>query len=150
MDETTQSEVEKILRQYEDNIKEQARKWEETKQNAENFREEYYLVKEEVIRPTMEEVGSYIKKLGHNYRIEDFEKKERISMIIIPNSMNGFNLDEPTISFEGWSTEVNISKRPLVNSSESSRRAKIEDITKSFVEQNILDIMRYWEKSFSS
>jgi len=56
----------------------------------------------------MEEVGSYIKKLGHNYRIEDFEKKERISMIIIPNSMNGFNLDKPTISFEGWSTEVNI------------------------------------------
>ena len=97
----------------------------------------------------MEEVGSYIKKLGHNYRIEDFEKKERISMIIIPNSMNGFNLDKPTISFEGWSTEVNISKRSLINSSESSRRAKIEDITKSFVEQNILDIMRYWEKSFS-
>ena len=150
MDETTQSEVEKILRKYEDNVKEQARKWEETKQNAENFREEYNLVKEEVIRPTMEEVGSYIKKLGHNYRIEDFEKKERISMIIIPNSMDGFNLDEPTISFEGWSTEVNISKRPLINSSESSRRAKIEDITKSFVEQNILDIMRYWEKSFSS
>ncbi|MGA7603669.1 MAG: hypothetical protein WCE33_11380, partial [Nitrososphaeraceae archaeon] len=101
MDETTQSEVEKILRKYEDNVKEQARKWEETKQNAENFREGYNLVKEEVIRPTMEEVGSYIKKLGHNYRIEDFEKKERISMIIIPNSMNGFNLDEPTISFEG-------------------------------------------------
>ncbi|MFZ0265670.1 MAG: hypothetical protein WAL42_11340, partial [Nitrososphaeraceae archaeon] len=64
MDETTQSEVEKILRKYEDNVKEQARKWEETKQNAENFREEYNLVKEEVIRPTMEEVGSYIKKLG--------------------------------------------------------------------------------------
>jgi len=36
MDETTQSEVEKILRKYEDNLKEQARKWEETKQNAEN------------------------------------------------------------------------------------------------------------------
>ena len=45
-----------------------------------------------MIRPTMKEIGSYIKKLGHNYRIEDFEKKERISMIIIPNSMNGFNL----------------------------------------------------------
>jgi hypothetical protein len=38
MDETTQSEVEKISQKYEDNVKEQARKWEETKQNAENFR----------------------------------------------------------------------------------------------------------------
>jgi hypothetical protein len=70
-------------------------------------------------------------------------------MDIVPNAGNRLNLDEPRVSFARRSSEIDIVKRPLHNSNESSRRVKIEDITKSFVEQNILDVMKDWERSFS-
>lgn len=69
MDEKTRSKIERILRKFDDNKEEQRRKWEKTKQEMERFQKEYDRVKREVIRPTMEELGSFIKKLGHDCRI---------------------------------------------------------------------------------
>jgi hypothetical protein len=57
------------------------------------FQSEYNRVKEEV--------GSYIKKMGHNYRIMESEgRKGEISMVIIPNTGERVNLDQPSVSFE--------------------------------------------------
>jgi nitrate/nitrite-specific signal transduction histidine kinase len=82
MDETTQSELEKIFRGYENKIKERTREYEEQKQELERLQGEYNRVKSDVIKPKMEEVGSYIKKLGHDYRIT--ESEEEITMVVIP------------------------------------------------------------------
>ena len=145
MDETTQSRLEKIFRKLEDNKKEGKRNMEDSKQQTERFHEEYIRVKREVIKPTMEEVGEYIKKLGYDYRIMEPEKEElKIGMKINPNTGKRISLDEPSVSFEGWAPDVRISKRPLDNTSPSIQNVKIEDITKSFVEQNISDLMEDW------
>lgn len=144
MDETTQSKVEKIFQKFEDNVNEGKRNVEQSRQEIERFQEEYIRVKREVIKPTMEEVGTYVKQSGHDYRINESEKEEReIGMAIIPKT-GKINLDEPSISFKGWAPDIKISKRPLHNSNPSTQSVKIEDITKSFVEQNILDVMEQW------
>jgi preprotein translocase subunit Sss1 len=148
MDETTQSELEKILRKFEDDVKEQSRKVEETKQEIERFQGEYTRVKRDVIKPSMEEVGTYIKKLGHEYGI--IESEDKISMDIIPKMMNRIILDRPRISFDRWATEINIFKYPTFTSGASSQRVKIEDVTRSSVEQNILDVMKEWERKISN
>jgi|SRR5918992_858311 hypothetical protein len=146
MDETTQSELEKIFRGYENKIKERTRDYEERRQELERFQEEYDRVKSDVIKPKMEEFGSHIKKLGHDYRITESEGE--ITMVVIPKMItNRISLDQPSITFQRWNTEIHISKRPLFSSGRSSQKTNIEVINKSYVERSILDVMKDWERN---
>jgi uncharacterized protein YifE (UPF0438 family) len=146
MDETTESEVEKIFRGYETKIKERTREYEERKLEFERFQGEYNRIVKDVIKPIMEEVGSYIKKLGHDYRIT--ESEEELTMVVIPKTItNRISLDQPSITFQKWNTEMRVSKRPFLNSGRSSQNARVEDITKSYVERSILDVMKDWERN---
>ena len=146
MDETTESEVEKIFLGYETKIKERTREYEERKLEFERFQGEYNRIVKDVIKPIMEEVGSYIKKLGHDYRIT--ESEEELTMVVIPKTItNRISLDQPSITFQKWNTEMRLSKRPFLNSGRSSQNARVEDITKSYVERSILDVMKDWERN---
>jgi uncharacterized protein YifE (UPF0438 family) len=146
MDETTESEVEKIFLGYETKIKERTREYEERKLEFERFQGEYNRIVKDVIKPIMEEVGSYIKKLGHDYRIT--ESEEELTMVVIPKTItNRISLDQPSITFQKWNTEMRVSKRPLLDSGRSSQNARVEDITKSYVERSILDVMKDWERN---
>jgi uncharacterized protein YifE (UPF0438 family) len=146
MDETTESEVEKIFLGYETKIKERTREYEERKLEFERFQGEYNRIVKDVIKPIMEEVGSYIKKLGHDYRIT--ESEEELTMVVIPKTItNRISLDQPSITFQKWNTEMRVSKRPFLNSGRSSQNARVEDITKSYVERSILDVMKDWERN---
>jgi uncharacterized protein YifE (UPF0438 family) len=146
MDETTESEVEKIFRGYETKIKERTREYEERKLEFERFQGEYNRIVKDVIKPIMEEVGSYIKKLGHDYRIT--ESEEELTMVVIPKTItNRISLDQPSITFQKWNTEMRVSKRPFLNSGRSSQNVRVEDITKSYVERSILDVMKDWERN---
>lgn len=146
MDETTRSEVEKIFLGYETKIKERTREYEERKLEFERFQGEYNRIVKDVIKPIMEEVGSYIKKLGHDYRIT--ESEEELTMVVIPKTItNRISLDQPSITFQKWNTEMRVSKRPLLDSGRSSQNARVEDITKSYVERSILDVMKDWERN---
>jgi hypothetical protein len=94
----------------------------------------------------MEEVGSYIKELGHTYEIT--ESEGMILMRIIPSGKERYDAEIPTISIDTWTEmEIRVSKRPPLYTSMSDQKVKIEEITKSFVEQNILDVMKNWESS---
>jgi uncharacterized protein YifE (UPF0438 family) len=146
MDETTESEVEKIFLGYETKIKERTREYEGRKLEFERFQGEYNRIVKDVIKPIMEEVGSYIKKLGHDYRIT--ESEEELTMVVIPKTItNRISLDQPSITFQKWNTEMRVSKRPLLDSGRSSQNARVEDITKSYVERSILDVMKDWERN---
>lgn len=147
MEETTGSELEKIFRKFEDEVKERTKKEKEAKQEVERFGKEFTCLKKDVIRPTMEEVGAYIKKFGHEYYI--MESESMISMDIVPSTTYRGAPEQPSITFHGWSTHIDISKRPPLYTYASDEKAKIEDITKSFVEENIVDAMKNWERTVS-
>ena len=146
MDETTQSEVEKIFRGFETKIKERTMEYEERKHELERFQGEYNRIVRDVIKPKMEEVGAYIKKLGHDYRIT--ESEEELTMVVIPKTItNRISLDQPGITFQKWNTEMRVSKRPLLNSGRSSQNERLEDITRSYVERSIIDVLKDWERN---
>jgi hypothetical protein len=69
-----------------------------------------------------------------------------ISMDIVPSTTYRGAPEQPSITFHGWSTHIDISKRPPLYTYASDEKAKIEDITKSFVEKNIVDVMKNWKE----
>jgi hypothetical protein len=143
MEETTKSEVERILRKSEDKTQERVRNEEKRKQDEASFKAEFSRLRKDVIRPTMEEIGLHIKKLGHNYYILDTEMT--ISLYIIPSGKDRYEPNIPRISFETWpGMEIRLKKEPYGY----DQKVKNEDITKSFVEQNIIEVMKNWEEKF--
>jgi hypothetical protein len=99
MEETTGSELEKIFRACEDEVKERAKKEKEAKQEIERFGKEFTRLKKDVIRPTMEEVGSYINKFGHEYHI--MKSESMISMDIVSSTTYRSAPEQPSITFHG-------------------------------------------------
>jgi len=85
MDETTKSELEKILHKFEDKAKIRSKKDAQKNQEEERYRMGFSRVVKEVIRPTMEEIETFIKKQGHECHI--IESDAGIMMDIIPASI---------------------------------------------------------------
>jgi hypothetical protein len=143
MDETTRSEVEKALHRFEKNVKERARAEERRRTEKETFEREFARLKREIIRPIMEEVGSLVKKLGHDYNIS--ESESHLQLQIIPSGLTKFDLKVASISFDPWPTnEIRISRRPTYH-----QNVKPEEITKNFVEKKISELMKGWKKQLS-
>ena len=97
MDETTKSELEKILHKFEDKAKERSKKDAQQNHEEERYRMEFPRVVKEVIRSTMEEIETFIKKQGHECHI--IESDAGIMMDIIPASMHRYAPDQPSIAF---------------------------------------------------
>lgn len=147
MDEKTQSKVKEILGKFQDRKNEQIKK----KKEEERLRREFPRVKEDVIRPTMEEVGKYVKGLGHDYHI--LESDFTITFEIISLTLDINRPYNPGISIKNLSTGIEISRPKRRHSywtkKEEKEIVQVEEISKHFVEQKILNALEDWEKDFS-
>jgi hypothetical protein len=144
MDEANKSELDRILRKFQDKADEESRKIDETIREDARYQREFPIVIKNVIKPVMEEIGTIIKKQGHNYNIR--ESNWFIFMNIIPKSMYQYAPNQPSIHFTRVSASICMFKKPSPRSTRGETNLKIEDIDKKFVEKNILDIMKICER----
>jgi hypothetical protein len=144
MDEANKSELDRILRKFEDKADEESRKIDKTIREDARYQREFPIVIKDVIRPVMEEIGTIIKKQGHDYNIS--ESNWFIFMSIIPKSMYQYAPNQPSIHFIRVSASICMSKNPSPRYTSGETYLKIEDIDKKFVEKNILDVMKMCER----
>ena len=72
MDKTTQFELKRILNKFQDKANKESEEYEKRDQEAQRYKREFPRVVHDIIRPTMEELGTYIKGLGHKYEIKEY------------------------------------------------------------------------------
>jgi hypothetical protein len=95
----------------------------------------------------MEELGTYIKGLGHKYEIKEYVRTNdqddlAIRMEIVPPSILQLSSEVPRITFSIFIDSVMMERRPYA----SEDKLRIEDITKKLVEKSILEVMEACEK----
>jgi hypothetical protein len=147
MDETTQFELKRILNKFQDKANKESEEYEKRDQEAQRYKREFPRVVHDIIRPTMEEIGTYIKGLGHKYEIKEYVRTNdqddlAIRMEIVPPPILQLSSEVPRITFSIFIDSVMMERRPYA----SEDKLRIEDITKKLVEKNILEVMEACEK----
>src|SRR5688572_25691513 len=104
MDETTQFELKRILNKFQDKANKESEEYEKRDQEAQRYKREFPRVVHDIIRPTMEEIGTYIKGLGHKYEIKEYVRTNdqddlAIRMEIVPPSILQLSSEAPRITF---------------------------------------------------
>lgn len=143
-------ELDPILDSY-DNNEQQTTVNEEQEQD---FLARFERIKVETIKPTMEEIGKYLEKKGHAYRIEDNASTEHdnpsIKMEIYPRIPMGEHFQEhefPTITFiaEPDVATVGIEVRDGMPGRPGLSRGHTTDldsITKGYVQDQIVTVIK--------
>jgi hypothetical protein len=146
----TAHELDTILNSYDNN----ERQTTINEEQEQDFLAKFERIKVETIKPTMEEIGKYLERKGHSYRIEDNAGMRRdnpsIRMEVYPRMPTGDHLQDhefPTIAFiaepdvatVGIEVTDGMPGRPGLARGHST---ELESLTKEYVQNQIVTMLR--------
>ncbi len=112
MDDSTKERLDKILGNYERSVENRNEESQREKTENELFLERFGRLREEMIRPLMEEVGARLQESGHRCRIEEQDEQiepdgrlissAAITMVVYPAEFDAKSYDSlhtPKVSF---------------------------------------------------
>jgi len=149
MKEETKSKLDELMDAYDENLVKAEEEKEKEATGDESFHSEFKKIVDEVIHPTMDEIGKVIKTRGHDYEITEQKRhpstNAHIRMTIFPKGSKRTPFsDFPHVSFNtNTSTKTVYCHESLMMLEKpghvgSTNTFVLEEITADIVEQEIL------------
>ena len=159
MKDEVKNELNSLINVYEKRKAKQVKKFEAQKRNEDKFLQEFYLIRKNIIKPAMIEIGELLKSRGRNYQIDeqneiiDHEVKTKDARIniyfLIPEKGHESQLFEyPFVSFiadrrkKKIMTQENTTRPNRRGHSGGTGSYPLSQITTDLVHQKIMNVLK--------
>jgi|GEM_PF-915507 len=162
MEEKVKSSLDEILDQHDAKLKEVTERAVREQSQHNQFHEEFSRIRDNIIRPAMEEIGNYMKQKGHSFNIieskEQFDSRLKIYkgsrgiiMTILPSGFNPSDFSNSNIPSLGFYADMRTRKIEITENnvmphwggtSGSKDSAELSELTKDYVQKQILQLLK--------
>ena len=158
MDERTKAKLDALLQGYRERIDGRAAAAAKAATDDRAVRDRFVALRDEVIEPTMREVGEYLKAEGHDYEIRSLETRDvgagrnaepSIALMIYPQGYSRATLDAdhtPTVTFRAGDAPGRlrshlVKRLPGGTAADGGRVYDLEAVTPERVRSEIMEVL---------
>ena len=148
MKEETKSQLDSLVKKYQQKVIEMAKNKKQKKIEEQNFINIFRQLKKNVINPTMKDIGNYLKSFDHDYHLHEQEGKITMEIFQAGIDRSSYTTyDTPSISFDLDEDTMKICVHtytfiPGRRGPSGVEKYDIDQINVDLVERIILDVLK--------